>query len=224
MDPLGRFLIARAAEGDTAYLVALSNFSFIRAFHTEWREDMPQVVWDGTITALRGRDVDLLDPQTLEPLRTIGGGGADTWYFFAWNGFRPPPPGTTEPVYFPVFVDHNDFELPRPGDSASAAALQRQAELAAARADSLARSDSARRPLPARGIFTVSFAVLRSDSAAARLARSISVGGQTARVVEAFIDATPIFRVVLGPYPSREQAEDVGRRSGVAYWVYEGPP
>jgi hypothetical protein len=215
--------MARATEGDTAYVVALSNYEFIRTFHTEWREDMPQVLWDGTVAALLGRDVHFLDSQTLESTRTVSGGGADTWYFFAWNGFRPPPPGTTEPVYFPVFVDHNDFELPRPDTLRSADSL-RGAERAAARADSMARADSVRRALPARGIFTVSFAVLRSDSAATRLAGSIRVGGQNARVVEAYVDATRIFRVVLGPYPSREEADNVGRRSGVPYWVYEGPP
>jgi hypothetical protein len=56
------------------------------------------------------------------------------------------------------------------------------------------------------------------------LARSIRVRGQIARVVAAFIDETPIFRVVLGPFPTREEADAVGRASGRAYWVYEGPP
>jgi cell division septation protein DedD len=122
-----------------------------------------------------------------------------------------------------VVVDHEQFDIAaitriEPADSGRAAARARAVR------DSVARADSMRALLPARGIFTVSFAVLRSDSSARDMARRIRVRGQAARVVQAMIDATPIFRVVLGPYASREEAESVGRASGRSYWVYEGPP
>jgi hypothetical protein len=28
------------------------------------------------------------------------------------------------------------------------------------------------------------------------------------------------FRVVLGPYPTREEAEDAGRKLGMPYWIF----
>lgn len=220
MDPLGRFLLASSFAGDSAWLVPISNYRNVRAVATGWRPDLPYVAWDGSLVVVRGRDVQFLDPITLSPLRSVSGGAAEFWHFFTWNGFRPRPPGTLDPpVNFPVFVDHSDFELPR----------RRQVDIddsirAAARADSIARADSARTQAVSPNVFTVSFAVLRSDSSAAVMARGIRVRGQTARVVASFIDATPIFRVVLGPYATREEAETVGRASGKAYWVYQGPP
>jgi hypothetical protein len=223
MDPMGRFLLASPFAGDTAWIVPVSNLKYVRSFTTEWRVDLPQVTWDGTVIAVRDRNVVSLDPVTLEESRSIAGGASDYWHFFAWNGFRPRSPDLIEPVNFPVFVDHNDFEQPRRRQVDIDDSVRAVAD-AAARADSIARADSARARLPVRGVFTVSFAVLRSDSSAGVMARGIRVRGETARVVAAFIDATPIFRVVLGPYPSREEAELIGRTSGRSYWVYEGPP
>jgi cell division protein FtsN len=37
-------------------------------------------------------------------------------------------------------------------------------------------------------------------------------------------EGSTIYRVVLGPYATREQAERVGRESKQTYWIYEGGP
>ena len=50
------------------------------------------------------------------------------------------------------------------------------------------------------------------------------MGGETARVITAVRDGATIYRVVLGPYTTREVAERVGRESRNSYWVYEGGP
>jgi cell division protein FtsN len=54
------------------------------------------------------------------------------------------------------------------------------------------------------------------------IAAGITVGGARARVVQAQAGGTPIFRVVLGPYATREEAERIGRESKRQYWIYEG--
>jgi hypothetical protein len=203
--------------------VALSNHRSVRLIQTEWRADLPAIAWDGGILVARGRDVVVLDPVTLEGGKTMRNGANDYWHFFTWNGFRQRALDDPEPVNFPVFVDHNEFELPRRRQAEIDDSI-RAAQRDAFRSDSIARASAARSKLPSRGIFTVSFAVLRSDTAARRLARSIRVRGQTPRVVPAFVDATPIYRVVLGPFQSRAEAEAVGRAARVPYWVYEGPP
>jgi cell division septation protein DedD len=56
------------------------------------------------------------------------------------------------------------------------------------------------------------------------LAASIRVGGENARVVTSVREGSTIYRVVLGPYATREQAERVGRESKQTYWIYEGGP
>jgi cell division protein FtsN len=50
------------------------------------------------------------------------------------------------------------------------------------------------------------------------------VGNENARVVTAVRDGSTIYRVVLGPYSTREEAERIGRESKQSFWVYEGGP
>jgi cell division septation protein DedD len=72
--------------------------------------------------------------------------------------------------------------------------------------------------------YTVSFAALLVGDKARDLAASIRVGSENARVVTAVRDGSTIYRVVLGPYPTREEAERIGRESKQSYWIYEGGP
>jgi cell division protein FtsN len=68
----------------------------------------------------------------------------------------------------------------------------------------------------------VSFATVLDAQKANEIAAGIEIGGSRARVVRAQAGGTPIFRVVVGPYGTREEAERVGRDSKRQYWVYEG--
>jgi cell division protein FtsN len=72
----------------------------------------------------------------------------------------------------------------------------------------------------------VSFAAYLSEASARTRAASISVDGQKARVVAGQTPGTTttVYRVVLGPYPTRAEAERVGRESRESFWVYEGNP
>jgi cell division septation protein DedD len=70
----------------------------------------------------------------------------------------------------------------------------------------------------------VSFAALLAVDKARELADKIHVGNETARVVTVMREGQPVYRVVLGPYASREDAERVGRESRQSYWIYEGGP
>lgn len=114
-----------------------------------------------------------------------------------------------------------------------------------ARADSLRRGlrpDSTRRPpspdtLPAlaapqrpdggsvmgeRGSFVVQFAALKAEGAAQQLASSIKANGERARVVTTSTNGIALYRVILGPFRSRADAEQAGRAAGRDYWVFEG--
>jgi septal ring-binding cell division protein DamX len=52
----------------------------------------------------------------------------------------------------------------------------------------------------------------------------VHVTGATPRLVTTTRDGVTIYRVVIGPYPTREEAERIARTSGKSYWVYEGAP
>ena len=70
----------------------------------------------------------------------------------------------------------------------------------------------------------VSFAAFVTEAPARQRAAIISVEGQKARVVTGEANGTRIYRVVLGPYPTKADAERIGRESRQSFWVYEGNP
>ena len=210
VDALGRYLLARPEGSDSTLVIAIGTNRVVGAVATSWREDLPFVAPDGGIAVAQGPDVIIVDGETLKPTGRVRGGAADFWYAFRWTGFRPRDARLDKPVQFggpPV-------DSTRKGaDSAAPAA------------------DSGKVPSPAKDTishhsagFTVSFAALLVPDKARELASQIKVGNESARVVTAMRDGSTIYRVVLGPYPTREEAERVGRDSKQSFWVYEGGP
>jgi cell division septation protein DedD len=70
----------------------------------------------------------------------------------------------------------------------------------------------------------LSFAALLNEQRAKTMAFTIRVDGKPVRVVPGTSDGTPIYRIVFGPFDSREEADKAGKRTGLPYWVYEGAP
>ena len=214
IDPFGRYLLIRAATGDSVWVVAVGTDRLIGTVHSSWRADLPFVAPDGAIALASAGDVIFVDGETLREKRRIEKGASDFWYSFSWTGFRPRAASLDEPVRFP---------------GADSAALT----------DSTHRADSTpvvtttppppvRDSTPAaapvvRG-WIVSFAALLSESKARELAALINVRGEAARVLATPRDGQVIYRVVLGPYPTKEEAERVGKESRQSYWVYEATP
>ena len=209
MDPLGRYLLARPDGADSTVVIALGTNRVVGTLATEWRADLPFVAPDGGIAVAQGADVYIVDGETLRPLARVRSGAADFWYPFRWTGFRPRAATLDRPVEFATGSDSaraaRDSTAPR-SDSAPPAPAVR---------------DSAPRRLTG---WTVSFAALLVPDKARDLAAQIRVGTETARVITAMREGGTIYRVVLGPYATRDEAERVGRESKNSYWVYEGGP
>jgi hypothetical protein len=203
VDPFGRYLLARAARGDSAWVIAIGTERVIGTVKTEWRTDLPFVAPDGAIALAQGNDVAFVDGETLRERGRVAVGGGEFWYALLWSGFRPRAAALDQPVKFPS-ADSTDSLTPRrPADSVVATPPP---------ADTTARG------------FVVSFAALLSESAAKDRAAQITVRGQAARVVASQRGGTTIYRVVLGPFATKEEAERVGRESGQSYEVLEGVP
>jgi hypothetical protein len=215
MDPVGRYLLVSAAKGDTAWVVALGNDRLIGAVQTAWRADLPFVGLDGSIVTADGRDAAIVDASTLRVTHRVPGGAGDFWYPFRWAGFR-----QQDPLGAPLAGDsaRTDSTLARADTSIANAASAGGAapDSGAARVDTAARHASVG--------YIVSFAALLSEERARETAEHIRVGDERARVQPTPRDGSTIYRVVLGPYPSRDHAERVGRASGQPYWVYEAQP
>jgi hypothetical protein len=213
MDPLGRYLIARFPKADSAWIVAIGLNRLVGAFATRWSPDLPTITPDGELATLGDKDVVMLDPEKLTVKSTVAGGAKDFWYFFAWDGFRPRAQGLDQPVTFPGEAT---------GDSLTASSTASTTPTGPeAPVDSAPVPPSA---APATTGFTVSFAALLSEDKAQQIAATIKVGASIAHVVTTSTSGSPIFRVVMGPYATREEADKVGRASRRDYWVYEGSP
>ena len=218
MDGLGRYLLARFPKADSAWVIAIGTNRLVGAVPTRWDTDLPAVTPDGLLALLGVKDVSLVDAEKLSVKSTVAGGAKDFWYFFSWDGFRPRAQGLDQPVTFG-------------GDSAPVDSLA-----ASSTASSTPPSpapgtgtDSVAPPAPAPAAaqsagFTVSFAALLSEDKAQQLAQAIKVNGIDAHVVSTNTAGSPIFRVVIGPFTTREEADKVGRASRRDYWIYEGSP
>jgi cell division septation protein DedD len=238
MDPTGRYVLARATGSDTAYIISVSTDHMIGAAPTQWREDLPAVAPNGWLALLRGKDVVLVDAESLQTRQTIAGGAADDWMFVTWNGFRPRPASLDQPVTFDsgdsvqrdtaenpfvgatphagdTIEDHGTTTPPAPPvPPAPSGSAAHPAATRVPPADSVAKQSG----------FTVQFAAVRSRDAANDVLRDVHVSGSTPRLVATTRDGVTIYRVVIGPFSTREEAERAARTSGKSYWVYEGAP
>ena len=70
----------------------------------------------------------------------------------------------------------------------------------------------------------VQFAALLNEQQARELAATIHIGNETSRVQPTPLEGQTIYRVVLGPFPTKDEAERVGRDSKLKYFVYEATP
>jgi hypothetical protein len=201
VDPFGRYVLARAADHDSVWVVAIGTQRVIGGVRSGWRPDLPFVSYDGAVALLVGDDVVVIDGETLKATRRVRGGAADFWYPFLWDGFRPRAALLDEPVRFDsVAVD-------------STAVDSLPTAVTADVADTLAPKG-----------FIVSFAAYIVEDRAKELASRIHVGGENARVVGSTRNGQTIFRVILGPFLTREEADRAGRDSKQSYWVFEGEP
>ena len=210
MDPLGRYLIVRPTEGDSAWVVAVGTRKLIGTVRTAWRRDLPFVGADGRVATAQGDDVVFVDGSTMRATGRVAGGTADFWYPFQWSGFRPRAAGIDRPVEFGVADSAADSAAAPPDSTAPSA--------------SPSASPTTPEAPTAGPQWVVSFAALLVETSAQALAEEITVEGQRARVVTSLRDGAPVHRVVIGPFGDRDAAERVGRASGRPYWVYAATP
>lgn len=230
IDPYGRYLLARRAEKDSAFVVAIANAKVMGEVATDWRPDLPFVTPDGLVALAQGKDVVLANGTTLAPERTVRGGAADAWALVFWDGFRPRAAELDQPVTFPgqdTVTDSSRLAAPdslQPRSDSTASAFPGSPSPGGPVGAPPAPGDTTRAPAPRRGGYVVQFAALLSEERAREMAATISVEGETAHVSTSVRLSQPIYRVVLGPYPTRAEADRMGRASGRSYWIYEGNP
>ena len=229
MDPDGHYLLVRARGVDSVFVVSIGTSRVVNTLAAPWRDDLPLVTPEGRVLIARGNDAVLVDAESgRERLRYIGG-ASDVWTLVRWNGFRPRAAGLDRPVQFEEFAADS-----LAADSALAALVAaRYGDLGSiGRADrpptapspAVHEQEPPRRDPSERGTWTVSFATMLSEERARELAATITVNSRRARVVTGTRDGVPVWRVLLGPFDTRQDAERAGTASQLSYWVFEGAP
>lgn len=221
MDPLGRLLLARPDTGDSVWVINIGTNQVVSTLPTAWRPDLPNVAHDGTVASVDGRDVHFTVPGQPKPRIIIRDGASEIWHFVFWNGFRPRASGLDQPVVFPV--DTVYYVAPA-GDSTLNPLPPVTDSLATPRPQVIIPADTTSRITPARAGWSVQVAAVLSEDRAREIARTIRVDGAQPRVVVSEVDGSRVYRVVMGPFPTRADADRVGRQSGRDYWVFEGVP
>lgn len=219
MDPLGQYILARpAAGGDSAWLIAIGTNKVQGTVQSRWRGDLPAFAPGSTIASARGSDVIFINSATLQPARRIPGGAKDFWYFFTWNGFRPRAAELDRPV---------TFDSPSVGSTTDSGAIPpADTTLTYPANPPLRDAGPTMVPLPPsppaqQTGYMISFATVLSEQKANELVASIVVNGARPRVLPAQSGSTTIYRVVLGPFGTRDEADRVGRDSRRQYWVFQ---
>jgi cell division septation protein DedD len=221
MDPLGRLLLARPDTGDSVWVINIGTNRVVATLPTEWRPDLPTVAHDGTVASVAGKDVHFTVPGAPKPRIIIRDGANEIWHFVFWNGFRPRTSVLDEPVVFPV--DTTYYAAPAADSAFSPTPMQ--LDTAATPRPQVIPADTSDRVAPPRTTgWSVQVAAVLSEERAREIARTIRVDGATPRVTVSDVDGSRVYRVVLGPFPTRADADRAGRQSGRDYWVFEGVP
>ncbi len=206
VDPIGRYLLLRGPK-DSVAVIAVATNTVIGTVRSDWRDDLPLVAPDGSIVTARNGDVVFVRPEDQGMVSRIGGGASDFWFPFWWTGFRPRAASLDVPVTFDSMRAVADSSA-----TASVAAAD-SARLAPTVVDSAP-------PKPAG--FTVSFFALLSEQRAQSEAAKIHVGGESAHVETVMRNGVPVYRVILGPYPTCAEAQRAAHESGKTVWIPEG--
>jgi len=213
MDPWGRALFVRpaGAEGsaNVTWVVSLASQDVIGHLSGSWDTDLPTVSQTGVIVDREGDAVVARDVRSLDSLGAVSGGARDYWFVGAW------------------------------APSSAAAALRQQAAHAAEPAPAPAPRPSApaapRAPAPAyepKGLppspdtattitrLWVQVSASQSEAASRALVAELVAAHHPAQLVPPR-SVGDGWRVVLGPFATRDEAEAAGRVLGRPFFIVE---
>jgi hypothetical protein len=193
-DGTGRWMLARPAKGDSLWIIDLATGRRLASVTAKWGDDLPTVAGRATLLLRSGSDVVASDLSRAN-LPEIGR---------IENGARDLWTVTTW--------------VPREHQQQAAAA----AESASVAQDSLLGRDTTAAPLATDRLY-LQVSSSQNVEWSRELARQLSGAGYPARVLEpTTVDEG--YRVVVGPYSTREEAEETGRKLGRPYFILTNPP
>ncbi|HET9064764.1 MAG TPA: SPOR domain-containing protein [Gemmatimonadales bacterium] len=202
-DRSGRWLLARPTAGDSLWLIDLVRQERVATIQAPWAEDLPLVSGGRTLVVRSGEDIVAWDIMSSPPTaRTrLAGAAKDRFLQLPWV----PASGTA-----PIGDTPDLADTPAATDSAGTLASDEGADDAATSPDSTAAAAAER-------VF-IQVSSSQNMEYARAFARQLTEIGFRAKVLDPKAPGEG-FRVVVGPYPTREAADADGRRLGRPYFV-----
>lgn len=202
-DRSGRWLLARPSTGDSLWLIDLVRHERVSTINAPWAEDLPLVSGGRTLVVRSGDDVVAWDIMSSPPTaRTrLAGAAKDRFLQLPWV-----PSSGAAPI-------DNTPDLPEVAVAPDSTAVPEVDAVSAASPPSPESSTT----LAAERIF-IQVSSSQNVAYARALARQLSEIGFRAQVLDPKAPGDG-FRVVVGPYPTREEADADGRRLGRPYFV-----
>ena len=84
LEPLGRWLLARPANGDSAWIVDLPIKQHTGIVPTAWQSDLPAISPDGVLIYRRRDEVLAVRPDSLTEVGKVPKAAADLWVLTTW--------------------------------------------------------------------------------------------------------------------------------------------
>ncbi|HEX5005382.1 MAG TPA: SPOR domain-containing protein [Gemmatimonadales bacterium] len=191
--PYGGWLLARPADGDSLWVINLGTGKYAGVAAGPWGADLPTVFGDATLLTREGKDVVARDlaREGFPETGRLKGAAADLFLPMAWV-----PPGS-QPEVVTAQADAGQ-PAPAPDD----------------------RDLGPGPPEPQIALVYLQVSRSQNPAWAQALATEMRDDGFPAQVL------TPkpgeeAYRVVVGPYPSREAAESAGRLLGRPSFIYQ---
>lgn len=195
VDASGRWMLARATSADSIWIVDLATHRLAAATPGEWAADLPLVAGASTLVVRQGNDVTTWDLQQVPPALQSSLEGAGADLWVAAAW------------------------VPRDRMPAAVAA----AESATVAQDSLLVADSSlARTADSTDIY-LQVSLSQNSEWAAQLANQLKADGFAASVLQPS-QPEEGYRVVIGPYGTRELAEEGGKKLGRSYFIIRRPP
>lgn len=208
-DPWGSVLFVRPAGDTTAdrvtWVVGVAANRVIGELHTRWATDLPTVSQTGVLLDREGDAVVARDAHSLDSLGAVPGGARDRWFLGAWA-----PSGSAA-----ALGQARASAVPsrRP---AAAAPSPEPAPAAALDPKSLRPEPDSATPVWAQ------VSASQSEAASRALVAELVAAHQPARLIPPRSEGDG-WRVVLGPFRTRDEAEAAGRALGRPFFVVERP-
>ncbi|MDX2262394.1 MAG: SPOR domain-containing protein [Gemmatimonadales bacterium] len=212
VDRTGRWLLGRPLQGDSIWVVDLVRWEVAATVQSTWADDLPLVAGSKALIVRDGEDLvawDLLRGIP-GPVARLRGAAADVYLVVPWL----PKGKVVEPE--PVVVAAAPDSVV---DTATTVAIAEPPVPAGTMTDLPRGQTSADKDEPTGQRLYLQVSASQNQDFAQALVDQLKAAGWAARVMGPKTPDDP-YRVVIGPYRTREEADADGRRLGRTYFIF----